>query len=120
MYLLGIDYGTARVGLSFCDTEIGVVLPYGTVHPEDLASLIKEERIQQLVMGVPLAMDGSETDHTTEIRRVGDALSEQTGCAISYVDERFTSQLADRMHGGVGRDEKAAMVILETFLQTKK
>ncbi len=123
MNILGIDYGQRNIGLAWAQTGLNVVLPYGVIHhdntesvPKALLERINEEGIDQLVVGLPYDDDGNETAHTKRIRAFAKALQEQSGLELSFADERYTSAEADEMGGDASRDEKAAMLILQTYL----
>ncbi|MBT6335128.1 MAG: Holliday junction resolvase RuvX, partial [Candidatus Magasanikbacteria bacterium] len=66
MNVLGVDYGTKRIGLAWADDAMGFVLPYGvlvdshTTKEEQLRALIKEERINKVVVGLPIGLDGED------------------------------------------------------------
>jgi len=120
MNILGIDYGKKRIGLAWVQGGLDVVLPFGVTEEEGLPGLIKEEKIGKAVVGLPLGLDGGENDNTKRVRKFVDVLKMQTGIPVEFVDERFTSQQADRMEGGTAtRDEKSAMVILQSYLDKK-
>lgn len=118
MNLLGIDYGKKRIGLAWAQVGLDVVLPYGVVgNIDELVSLIKKEKIDKLVVGMPIGLDGKENVNTKRVEKFAEELKSKTGLAVEYVDERFTSAQADSMGGDVSRDEKAAMVILSSYLE---
>ncbi|MFA7654193.1 MAG: Holliday junction resolvase RuvX [Candidatus Magasanikbacteria bacterium] len=126
MNILAIDFGTKNIGLAWCDTGIGVVLPYGVirnkeqgVRSKELSDLIIKERIEKVVIGLPMGLDGKENTNTTRVKKFGGELAAQISIPVDYCDERFSSQQADRSVGGASRDEKSAMVILESYLQSK-
>lgn len=117
MNILGIDYGTKRIGLAWVQSGLDLILPYGVVTQEELPELIQRENIDRAVVGLPLGLeDGSENDNTKRIREFGDWLIAETGIHVEYIDERMSSQQADRMEGDMSRDEKAAMVMLQAYL----
>lgn len=117
MNILGIDYGTKHIGLAWIQEGLDLVLPYGVVSKDELPELIKEERIGKVVIGLPFGLeDGAENQNTDRIRMFGDWLVGKTGVHVEYIDERMSSQQADRSGGDVSRDEKAAMVILQSYL----
>jgi putative holliday junction resolvase len=127
MNILGIDYGKKRIGLAWVDTDLGVVLPYGVVEHKDTRNKVQEtsdlilrETIDQVVVGLPIGLDGKENENTANVRRFVESLKEQVQLPIELVDERFTSKQADRMGGDASRDEKAAMVILQSYLGKTK
>lgn len=123
MNILAIDFGTKNIGLAWCDTGIGAVLPYGIIKNQDLeelSQLIKKEKIDQVVIGLPLGLNNEENANTKRVREFGDKLKNMIGARMDFFDERFSSAQADRMGDGVSRDEKSAMIILEDYLSRKK
>ena len=123
MNLLAVDYGKKNIGLAWTDTAIGVVLPFGVIankesiiKNQELIELIKKERVEKIILGLPLGLDGEENENTKKVRTFGDELKKETGLSVEFIDERFTSRLADAMGGGATRDEKAAMGILQSYL----
>ncbi|KKP59651.1 MAG: hypothetical protein UR53_C0001G0151 [Candidatus Magasanikbacteria bacterium GW2011_GWC2_34_16] len=128
MNILAIDFGTKNIGLAWCDTGIGVVLPFGVVKNQpaqggsalggEIAKLVKTENIDKVVIGLPLGMNGQENENTKKVRKFGEELKNLVDIKIEYFDERFSSQQADRSSGGATRDEKSAMVVLESYLES--
>lgn len=122
MQILGIDLGKKRVGLAWIDTAIGVVLPFGVINQtgevleKELRTIIQKEHIDTVVLGLPLNLQGEETEGSVEARRLGKILETEAGVRVVFEDERFTSRLADTMGGDASRDEKAAMAILQGFI----
>ena len=120
MNILGIDFGTKNIGLAWVDTAVGVVLPFGIVSSQELSGLVREEKVDRVVIGLPLGLDGKENANTTRVRKFGEGLKQETGVPVEFYDERFSSQAADAMGEGVSRDEKSAMVILQDYLGKNK
>lgn len=127
MNILGVDFGTKNIGLAWTQTELGVVLPYGTITGKDriemllkLTKLINEERINKVVFGLPLTLEGEECLNTKRVRDFAQELKEKIKVPIDFYDERLTSFGADQMGGSVSRDEKAAMIILQDYLEANK
>ena len=119
MNILAIDYGDKRIGMAWAQTGLDVILPYGLIKGgvKELVSLIKKEHIDKLVVGLPVGLESQEENmNTKKVRKFADKLKKETGLPIEFVDERFSSAQADSMGGEVSRDEKAAMVILQTYL----
>ena len=124
MNILAIDYGQKRIGMAWCQTDLDVVLPFGVIAYTDkqqaiqsLITCIQTEKIDHLVVGLPIGVDDHSDTNTNSIR-VKTFIQELTTkhpISVSFVDERFSSKQADSMGGNVSRDEKAAMVILETY-----
>ncbi len=127
MHILAIDYGTKRLGLAWADTTLSVVLPYGLIEKEslaakiaDLSKLINEEKIDQIIVGFPLTLKGAEGSNTERVKKFVFELQKSITAPVEYFDERFSSQAADAVGGGVSRDERSAMVILEGYLKRNK
>ncbi|PIR03161.1 MAG: Holliday junction resolvase RuvX [Candidatus Magasanikbacteria bacterium CG11_big_fil_rev_8_21_14_0_20_43_7] len=125
MNILGIDYGQKRIGLAWVQEGLDVVLPFGTVNNElgimnKLTELIQTEQIDRIVIGLPLGMDGGGNENTKRVQSFADALQTMAQVPVELYDERFSSQQADSMGGTASRDEKSAMVILESYLKSKK
>ncbi|PIZ95144.1 MAG: Holliday junction resolvase RuvX [Candidatus Magasanikbacteria bacterium CG_4_10_14_0_2_um_filter_37_12] len=123
MNILAIDYGKKRIGLAWMQEGLDVVLPFGTIveekgktSKEKLLSLIKEECIEKIVIGLPLGLDGKENDNTKKVRDFVEELKKEINISVEFIDERFSSLGADAMGGSVSRDEKAAMLILQSYL----
>ncbi len=131
MRCLGIDFGERRVGLSYGD-ELGVATPLpavtgasGTALVERLRALVRERRITDLVLGLPLNMDGSAGFKAREVEAFAERLRSALGLPVHFVDERLTSYEAEstipkhrrravRASGLV--DSRAACLILQDFL----
>lgn len=129
MNILAIDYGSKNIGLAWCQKELGVVLPFGQLKDykierlkDYLVNLIEKEKVDKVIVGLPVGLDGKENENTKKIRKFVSELKNQIDVPVDFVDERFTSAQADSMGGGTGgasRDEKAAMVILQSYLDIK-
>lgn len=133
---LGIDYGTKRIGLAFAD-ELGVPVPLPAVPgtdepewPERLAAVVEGRRVEELVVGYPLHMDGTAGVRAKEVDAFADRLAERFGLPVRKVDERLSSQEAaagmklsrKRMPGKESGelDSAAAVVILRDFLEARE
>ena len=75
--IAGIDYGTVRIGIALADTEVGIASPYANytrrtpaLDAEYFARLTKEEQIARFVVGLPVHLDGGESQKSTEARSV--------------------------------------------------
>ena len=127
MKILAVDYGAKRIGLAIADSELRVPLPFGIIEshkPEAISrkfiELIKKEQIDKVVVGLPLGLDGKENENTRRVRGFVKELKKQIGIPIEFIDERFTSAQADRYEGEASRDEKAAMLFLQSYFEANK
>ena len=133
MKILGIDYGDARTGLSVSDPT-GMLAGSPSVIAEwnrdklldKLVAYIKDNRIEEIVLGLPRNMDGTEGFQSQKVRALAEQL-EKAGLNIFYQDERLTTVTAERalIEGGMHRQERrgtvdkvAAAVILQQYLDT--
>lgn len=125
MNILGLDYGTKNIGLAWVDTNLGVVLPFGIIVQREtqnaqyeLKSLIEKEKIDKIIIGLPIGLDGKENKNTERVKKFTEDLKSEIDVPIEFFDERFSSLQGDAMGGGVSRDEKAAMVILQSYVES--
>lgn len=133
---MAIDPGTRRLGLALSDEGESLATPHATVHRTsreqavaETAAAIRDAEAGLLVVGLPLRLDGSEGPEARRARQLGDAIAERAGVDVEYVDERFTTVLAERALGAAGIkgtkrrkvvDQAAAAVILQGFLDGRR
>jgi len=128
---LGIDYGEKRVGLSFGD-DLGLAVPLPAAvestqekRLEHIERVVRERRIQKIVIGYPYNMDGSVGFKAKEVDAFVEVLTKFIDLPVERVDERLTSHTvetqlksmnrkADRKTGEV--DSRAAALILQDYL----
>ena len=126
---LGVDCGSKRVGLAVSDAAGILASPLEVVAraeaPARVAALVEELGIGGLVVGLPTGLSGGEGRSAEEARALGAELVAATGLPVQFVDERFTSRLAEDalIETGMRRrrrratvDKVAAAVILQGFL----
>lgn len=127
--VLGVDYGTVRVGLAASDESRTFSFEIGILPPDEflktLPEIIREREIGLIVVGLPTNMSGADTASTTEARRFAEAIAAAApDIPIEFVDERLSSQMAGTMTGGgknaKGIDGLAAQILLETYLTKQK
>jgi putative Holliday junction resolvase len=117
--VLGIDYGRARIGLALADAQTALPRPLDTLkrinRNEDmrrLREIVRTHGIKQIVVGLPLRLDGSRGEMAEEAARFGERIRKQLGIPVEMVDERLTSWEAERLledHSGkVFHDAKAS------------
>lgn len=134
--VLSLDVGTRTIGLARSDAARRFVFPERTLARRsvqkdvaELAALCRTYAVRQLVVGLPLGLDGEETRSTRLARQVGEALALQTGLSIDWMDEQYTTLEAERrlldagLDGRARRpvvDQEAAAVILEDWLEKRR
>jgi putative Holliday junction resolvase len=130
--LLGVDYGSVRVGLAVSDPEGRIASPLTTYGRRDreqdgryFKKLVAEEEIGALVVGLPVHMSGQEGGKAAEARQFGKWLAEVTGLSVVFFDERFTTVEAENFLLAAGltskrrkerRDRVAAQILLQAYL----
>jgi putative Holliday junction resolvase len=108
--LLGVDLGTRRIGLALGDTATGSVTPLATIRRGEadqdvrkIASVIAEQRIDELVVGLPLNMDGSEGERAADTRAWAIAVHDMCALPLFLRDERLTTERAIESIGAPAR-----------------
>jgi putative Holliday junction resolvase len=130
--LLGVDYGSVRIGLAVSDAERRLASPLA-VHErssqerdaEYFRSLVEAQEIGAIVVGLPIHLDGREGQKAAEARTFGAWLAETTGLAVTFWDERFSTVEAESALWQAGlthkkrkarRDRVAAQIVLQSYL----
>ncbi len=136
MIILAIDLGKARTGLAVCDRGEILASPYRVISErsrerlvEAILSAARETGAEQLVVGLPRNMDGSEGESAQSAREMGRLLQEGSGLPVAFCDERGTTITAHGYLNDVnvrGKKRKsvvdavAATVILEDYLRSHR
>jgi putative holliday junction resolvase len=102
--ILALDYGRARIGLALADSEARIAAPHDTLERvnrnEDMRRLrefVRDQNVVQIVVGLPLRLDGSHGDMAEETTRFANRLRKQIGIPVAMMDERLTSWEAERI-----------------------
>jgi putative Holliday junction resolvase len=102
--ILALDYGRARIGLALADSDARIAQPHDTLERvnrnEDMRRLrefVRDHNIQQIVVGLPLRLDGSHGDMAEETTGFANRLRKQIGIPVIMMDERLTSWEAERI-----------------------
>lgn len=136
MRVMAIDYGDARTGVAVSDAA-GLLTGYTTVIQsrraervaEEIAKLVQERRAEELVMGFPRNMDGTEGPRADLYRAFAALVEEKSGMPVRLWDERRTTIEAHQILHASGKrmkahkknvDAVAASLILEGYLTWKR
>jgi putative Holliday junction resolvase len=130
MRVLALDYGSARCGCALSDPTGTIVTPIEVVpRPATkrglaaLRRLVQEREVERVVVGLPLSLQGGDSDQTRETRAFVRQLSLRLGeeVPVEMHDERFTTRLAQRMEGDftASEDSRAAAHLLESWLAAR-
>ena len=131
----GIDFGTVRIGIAISDPRRTIASPYenytrGSAEQdaERFRRLAAEEEVTLFVVGLPVHLDGRESEKSVEARQFGQWLAEVTGVVVEYFDERFTSSQAKQalLDAGMTRkrrrermDMLSAQIMLSAYLESR-
>lgn len=121
---LGIDWGEVRFGLAMGDSDSHMAVPIETVGSlADILKIIKNEGIDEVVIGEPVKMSGDKVSINKKYLDFIDKLKAEIKIPISKYDERLSSKAADALGGDkknkAGRDSVAAMIILQSYFDRK-
>jgi putative Holliday junction resolvase len=128
MRVLGIDYGSKRVGLALGDTESRLASPWGVIPNEGfdrltdrISEVIDRDEVEKLIVGIPRPLKDptSKNAQVREVQEFVDVLK-TIGVKIEMADEALTSKLAAVQAKEIGakekRDDLAAAAILQGWL----
>ena len=129
---LGLDLGKVRIGVALSDPlgftaqPLSVLKSAGT--QKDIIAigeLVNQYEVSQVVVGLPLNMDGTESSTTQRVREFTEKLAGRLTIPVLYVDERLTSKQAERImiEGDTRREDRrekidkvAAALLLQSAL----
>lgn len=117
--LLGLDVGTKTIGIALSDTIPMVATPFDTIRRtrfrDDLRRLLTEIRCHSVggvVIGLPLALDGSDSPRTQGVRQFAKNLEAHTDLPITLWDERLSTAAVERgmIAGDLSRRRRAQLI----------
>ena len=135
--VLGVDLGSKRIGLAVSDISGTVASPHSVLHRSksrrhdhsEIARIAREEEVEEIVVGLPLNMDGSHGPAARSAAAEAGDIATVTGMVVHLQDERLTTVTAERalMEGNLGARERrnivdkvAAAVLLQTWLDGRR
>jgi putative Holliday junction resolvase len=134
--ILAVDYGRKRTGIAVSDTMQIIANGLATVASGELQEFIlnyvKTESVERIVVGMPKQMNNEVSENMKYITAFVRTLKKQLpGMPIEFVDERFTSVLAQRTMWDAGLKKKArqnkalideisATIILQSYLESRR
>ena len=132
--LVGIDFGTVRIGIAISDAEHRLASPYENYTCRDqeangqyFVELIAAENVVGFVVGLPVHGSGEESAKSLEARQFGRWLTEITALPVAFYDERYTTAQAEQMLTTAELTSKrrkkrldmvAAQIILASYLES--
>lgn len=131
--VLGVDLGTVRVGLAVSDPDGVLAQPFDVIEREhaelEIARRTSELEVEEIVVGIPLKMDGTHGPAADEAESFALALELQTGLPVARWDERLSTKEAERAMRAGGKkakqqrgtvDKVAAALVLQSFLDHRR
>lgn len=134
--LVGVDYGTVRVGLALSDPGQSFASPLETYTRASLEQdamrfrrLVDEEHVVGFIVGLPVFSSGDESPKSREAREFGKWLSEATKLPVRFYDERYSTAHAEQileLSGATSkrrkenRDKLAAQILLAAYLESNR
>lgn len=133
--ILAVDYGERRIGLALSDPTRMIATPLPTLlrkrgkRPpiQRIVEIAAANEVSAFVVGLPLTLEGNESEWTSEVRAFGEKLAARADLPVAFVDERLTSVAAERAVRSLGLprrererkdriDAAAAVLILQAHL----
>ena len=136
MKIMAVDYGDARTGLAVCDRTEFLASPIGTIEERNaqllamkVAHMAEQYEVGEIIVGLPLNMNGSKGPRAEKCEAFADMLSQLTEIPVNMWDERSTTVSAHNILNETnvrGKKRKAvvdtvaATVILEAYLEYRQ
>ena len=142
MRVLGIDYGSRRIGLALSDATGTLASPWRQLQRPPSESdtvdllvaeierlLAEDDRLEAVVLGWPRRLNGSATDQTPHVEKLARVLEERIPVPVVLQDERLSSHEAEarlavnqrdwrRRKGKI--DAAAAAIVLQDYLDHRR
>ena len=133
---MGLDYGARRIGVAMSDelllTAQGSATIFNNTLTETIAAidkLIKENGVVEVVVGLPISMNGTHSQKTKEVIEFTENLMKKVSVPVKNWDERLTTAQAERalLEADMSRGKRkrlndmvAAQLILQGYLDCRK
>jgi putative Holliday junction resolvase len=121
--VMALDFGAARTGVAVSDPTGVIARPLGVVERAaseagitELARLVREHEVGQVVVGHPLTLRGERGEQARATERFADALRTALEVPVVLFDERFTTDLAEQTPSATSEDARAAAHLLSGYL----
>lgn len=128
-HILGIDFGTSKIGLALADAEMKMAFIYQNIANDkkmmqNLAEIVKKENVKKIILGKSGKMGGSGVvQKSFNIEKIGKKIEKELNIPVAYQEEMFTTKMAqanliEKGVKGVKKydDQEAARIILQSWL----
>ena len=132
--ILGLDYGDSRIGLALSDPNKIIASPFRTIKnkgfdktKKEIFDIIRENKVELIVLGLPVSMSGTETNQTKKVRKF-QIFIQDFDIPVEMQDERLSSFTAKKSliqqkiktgHNKHLIDSTAAAIFLQQYLDSK-
>lgn len=132
--ILGIDFGTARIGLALSDELQMLAHPAETITVAKtadptarVADIVREKNVERIIVGLPRHMNGEMGLSADGARAFAEKLQALLCCKVQLWDERLSTVAAHRMLRTAGKssrqtrgyvDQVAAQLLLQSYLDS--
>ncbi|MCQ2526641.1 MAG: Holliday junction resolvase RuvX [Lachnospiraceae bacterium] len=139
MRIMGLDFGSKTVGVAISDPLLITAQAKEIIRREKenklrrtlarIEELCVEYEVSEIVLGLPLHMNGDEGIRAQISREFAESVERRTGLPVTMLDERLTTVEADEimMEVGIRREDRkeyvdmiAAQIILQDYLNNRK
>lgn len=129
-YVMALDVGEKRIGVAIASTIAKIPRPEPTLVNDEtvwlhLQSIIDENAISKIIIGLPRNMSGEETKQSDVIRDFADDLRKHISLPVQFQDESVTSITAEEILQKRGKpyeksdiDAQSAALILDDYLRS--
>jgi putative Holliday junction resolvase len=130
--ILALDYGSSRLGIAISDPLCIIAQPLETYNgpqsPQYIARMAIEQDVEQIIVGLPLNMNGTKGPQADAVQVFVEKLRAQVAVPVEMLDERLTSVEATRQLHAAGRkvgkdkgavDRRAAAILLQHYLDSR-
>lgn len=125
MTILGLDLGCKKTGVALSHGVVAegvATLKFDENKIDefiaDLQNIIDEQRVELIVVGLPLGKDQKRTDQSIWTKEQAEIIADRTGKKVVFTEESYSSTQAEGEKGDI--DQQSARIILEQYLNETK
>ncbi len=126
MKVLGVDYGTKKIGLAISDDTNTIAMPLKVIDCNDAAlgqikKIVEDNKVEKIVVGLPITLSGNKGKRAQETEEFIDKLKETVNVDVVEWDERLSTRFSERILNSAnvkGRKNKKKVIdkIAATFI----
>lgn len=126
MRLMGIDYGSKKIGIAFSDESGAMAFPHGVIQNDKqtvqvILDLISEKNVSEVVIGHSLDKEGNPNPIHKLVEELMMDITLQTGLPVHLQPEQYSTQQALHIQGRTAQtDAAAAAIILDSYITKTK